>query len=133
MLGFWTMKRPLRTVNVPKDEIEAHANGGAQNSRKKRRRCGVCEPCQTKINCDKCSNCLNRRTGHQICKFRKCVELRKKVCVPVIVHSFVQILVFIVYCSIARQNLFGEVERINDSMAYVFCMRLRCFELPLYL
>ncbi len=55
-------------------------NEDSQNGRKKRRRCGVCEPCLTKINCDTCSNCLNRRTGHQICKFRKCIELRKKVC-----------------------------------------------------
>ena len=38
------MKRPLRIVNVPENESEAHVNGGAQNNRKKRRRCGICEP-----------------------------------------------------------------------------------------
>lgn len=46
--------------------------------RKKRRRCGACVPCLRKINCGKCSCCLNRKTGHQICKLRKCVELKKR-------------------------------------------------------
>lgn len=45
---------------------------------KKRRRCGKCEPCLRKINCGQCSCCLNRRTGHQICKLRKCVELKRR-------------------------------------------------------
>ena len=45
--------------------------------RKKRRRCGGCEPCLRKVNCGECSNCVNRKTGHQICKFRKCTELKK--------------------------------------------------------
>ena len=45
--------------------------------RKKRRRCGCCEPCLRKVNCGECSNCVNRKTGHQICKFRKCIELKK--------------------------------------------------------
>ncbi|TNN61937.1 CXXC-type zinc finger protein 4 [Liparis tanakae] len=30
------------------------------------------------INCGVCSSCRNRKTGHQICKFRKCDELKKK-------------------------------------------------------
>ncbi|CAB4005227.1 Methylcytosine dioxygenase TET2 [Paramuricea clavata] len=72
------MTRPTRTSTVSNDPSEGETNEGAQNARKKRRRCGACEPCLTKINCDTCSNCLNRRTGHQICKFRKCIELRKK-------------------------------------------------------
>ena len=50
----------------------------AANKKKKRKRCGVCEPCMTKQNCGDCSSCKNRRTGHQICKQRKCVMLRKK-------------------------------------------------------
>ncbi|TTG62687.1 Methylcytosine dioxygenase TET1 [Bagarius yarrelli] len=48
---------------------------------KKRRRCGACVPCLRKINCGQCSCCLNRKTGHQICKLRKCVELKKRPCV----------------------------------------------------
>ncbi|KAL0964599.1 hypothetical protein UPYG_G00326270 [Umbra pygmaea] len=49
-----------------------------RRERKKRSRCGACEPCLRKINCGQCSCCLNRRTGHQICKLRKCMELRKR-------------------------------------------------------
>nr|XP_013006089.1 CXXC-type zinc finger protein 4 [Cavia porcellus] len=40
--------------------------------------CGVCVPCKRLINCGVCSSCRNRKTGHQICKFRKCEELKKK-------------------------------------------------------
>ena len=47
-------------------------------TRKKRKRCGVCEPCLRKENCGECSHCKNRKTGHQICKLRKCSELKKK-------------------------------------------------------
>ncbi|XP_070772282.1 methylcytosine dioxygenase TET3 [Enoplosus armatus] len=49
-----------------------------KKERKKRSRCGTCEPCLRKISCGQCSCCLNRRTGHQICKLRKCVELRRR-------------------------------------------------------
>uniref|UniRef100_A0A3Q0SXU5 CXXC-type zinc finger protein 4 n=1 Tax=Amphilophus citrinellus TaxID=61819 RepID=A0A3Q0SXU5_AMPCI len=45
---------------------------------RKRKRCGVCGPCRRLINCGVCSSCRNRKTGHQICKFRKCEELKKK-------------------------------------------------------
>lgn len=49
-----------------------------KKERKKRSRCGMCEPCLRKINCGQCSCCLKRRTGHQICKLRKCVELKRR-------------------------------------------------------
>ncbi|XP_029030814.1 methylcytosine dioxygenase TET3 [Betta splendens] len=49
-----------------------------RRERKKRSRCGKCEPCLRKINCGQCSCCLNRRTGHQICKLRKCTELKRR-------------------------------------------------------
>ncbi|KAM3862970.1 methylcytosine dioxygenase tet3 [Diretmus argenteus] len=49
-----------------------------KKERKKRSRCGTCEPCRRKISCGQCSCCLNRRTGHQICKLRKCVDLKKR-------------------------------------------------------
>ncbi|KAJ8008581.1 hypothetical protein DPEC_G00106380 [Dallia pectoralis] len=52
------------------------SGGGA--SKRKRKRCGVCAPCRRLINCGVCSACRNRKTGHQICKFRKCDELKKK-------------------------------------------------------
>lgn len=51
-------------------------SGGA--AKRKRKRCGVCAPCRRLINCGVCSSCRNRKTGHQICKFRKCEELKKK-------------------------------------------------------
>uniref|UniRef100_A0A667XES1 Methylcytosine dioxygenase TET n=1 Tax=Myripristis murdjan TaxID=586833 RepID=A0A667XES1_9TELE len=59
-LPSWTSRKPQR------------------KERKKRSRCGTCEPCLRKISCGQCSCCLNRRTGHQICKLRKCVELKKR-------------------------------------------------------
>ncbi|KAA0716799.1 Zinc finger protein 4 [Triplophysa tibetana] len=46
--------------------------------KKKRKRCGVCEPCMRKENCGTCANCLNRKIGHQICKLRKCDELKRR-------------------------------------------------------
>ncbi|XP_032279431.1 methylcytosine dioxygenase TET1 [Phoca vitulina] len=46
--------------------------------KKKRKRCGVCEPCQQKTNCGECTYCKNRKNSHQICKKRKCEELKKK-------------------------------------------------------
>nr|XP_057910164.1 methylcytosine dioxygenase TET1 [Doryrhamphus excisus] len=49
-----------------------------RKERRKRSRCGRCEPCLRKISCGRCSCCLNRRTGHQICKMRKCVELKRR-------------------------------------------------------
>ncbi|XP_029283458.1 CCR4-NOT transcription complex subunit 3-like isoform X2 [Cottoperca gobio] len=39
-------------------------------AKRKRKRCGVCGPCRRLINCGVCSSCRNRKTGHQICKFR---------------------------------------------------------------
>ncbi|XP_028323765.1 methylcytosine dioxygenase TET3 isoform X2 [Gouania willdenowi] len=49
-----------------------------RKERKKRSRCGTCEPCLRKSSCGQCSCCLNRRTGHQICKLRKCIELKRR-------------------------------------------------------
>ncbi|XP_076981205.1 methylcytosine dioxygenase TET1 isoform X2 [Tamandua tetradactyla] len=46
--------------------------------KKKRKRCGMCQPCQQKTNCGECTYCKNRKNSHQICKKRKCEELKKK-------------------------------------------------------
>uniref|UniRef100_A0A8C6QLT9 Methylcytosine dioxygenase TET n=1 Tax=Nannospalax galili TaxID=1026970 RepID=A0A8C6QLT9_NANGA len=46
--------------------------------RRKRKACGVCEPCQQKSNCGECTYCKNRKNSHQICKKRKCEELKKR-------------------------------------------------------
>ncbi|XP_062867715.1 CXXC-type zinc finger protein 5 [Trichomycterus rosablanca] len=56
------------------NELASAINAG----KKKRKRCGMCAPCRRRINCEQCSSCRNRKTGHQICKFRKCEELKKK-------------------------------------------------------
>ncbi|XP_005995163.1 CXXC-type zinc finger protein 5 isoform X1 [Latimeria chalumnae] len=56
------------------NELASAINSG----KKKRKRCGMCPPCRRRINCEQCSSCRNRKTGHQICKFRKCEELKKK-------------------------------------------------------
>nr|4HP1_C Chain C, LOC100036628 protein [Xenopus tropicalis]4HP3_C Chain C, LOC100036628 protein [Xenopus tropicalis] len=53
-----------------------------QGSNKKRKRCGVCVPCLRKEPCGACYNCVNRSTSHQICKMRKCEQLKKKRVVP---------------------------------------------------
>ncbi|XP_028278803.1 methylcytosine dioxygenase TET3 [Parambassis ranga] len=62
-----------------------------RKERKKRSRCGMCEPCLRKINCGQCSCCLNRRTGHQICKLRKCVQLKRRRPSSSLIHSAVQV------------------------------------------
>lgn len=49
-----------------------------RRDKKKRIHCGVCTPCLRKINCGECRSCQNRKTSYQMCKLRKCVELRKK-------------------------------------------------------
>ncbi|XP_046697328.1 methylcytosine dioxygenase TET3 isoform X3 [Silurus meridionalis] len=46
--------------------------------RKKRKRCGVCGPCMRTENCGTCTSCINRKVAHQICKLRKCEELKKR-------------------------------------------------------
>ncbi|XP_036835908.1 methylcytosine dioxygenase tet3 isoform X2 [Oncorhynchus mykiss] len=56
----------------------AHGVPHAGPQGKKRRRCGVCAPCMQKENCGTCSNCMNRKIGKQICKLRKCDQLKKK-------------------------------------------------------
>uniref|UniRef100_A0A3P8SJ15 CXXC-type zinc finger protein 5 n=1 Tax=Amphiprion percula TaxID=161767 RepID=A0A3P8SJ15_AMPPE len=52
--------------------------GGGSGGRRKRKRCGECIPCRRQTNCEQCSSCRNRKRGHQICKYRKCEELKRK-------------------------------------------------------
>lgn len=62
-----------------------------RKERKKRSRCGACEPCLRTVSCGQCSCCLNRRTGHQICKLRKCVELKRRRPSPAVILSVAQV------------------------------------------
>ncbi|XP_034721779.1 CXXC-type zinc finger protein 5-like, partial [Etheostoma cragini] len=64
-------------VTAPGGVALSSSSSGAV-AKRKRKRCGVCGPCRRLINCGVCSSCRNRKTGHQICKFRKCEELKKK-------------------------------------------------------
>ncbi|XP_015200603.2 methylcytosine dioxygenase TET3 isoform X1 [Lepisosteus oculatus] len=57
---------------------ESPGTADSSSQKKKRKRCGVCIPCLRRENCGSCTNCFNRKTGHQICKLRKCIELKKK-------------------------------------------------------
>ncbi|XP_023616377.1 CXXC-type zinc finger protein 5-like isoform X2 [Myotis lucifugus] len=61
---------------LPMAGSEPQLRGGG-DGRKKRKRCGTCEPCRRPENCGACTSCTNRRT-HQICKLRKCEVLKKK-------------------------------------------------------
>lgn len=61
---------------LPMAGSETQLRGGG-DGRKKRKRCGTCDPCRRLENCGSCTSCTNRRT-HQICKLRKCEVLKKK-------------------------------------------------------
>ncbi|KAG7278561.1 hypothetical protein CRUP_033429 [Coryphaenoides rupestris] len=54
-------------ADCPQNNSSASSGNPAKKKRKRRL-----------INCGVCSSCRNRKTGHQICKFRKCEELKKK-------------------------------------------------------
>ncbi|CAL8301718.1 unnamed protein product [Arctogadus glacialis] len=58
--------------------LGAGGGGAGVGGRRKRKRCGECVPCRRQRNCDQCSSCRNRKRGHQICKYRKCEELKRK-------------------------------------------------------
>lgn len=53
------------------------SNGGDGKSKKKRKRCGECPGCIKKDNCGECGPCKSVRS-HQICKMRKCDQLKTK-------------------------------------------------------
>ena len=36
-------------------------------------KCGLCKPCLIETDCKVCRNCVQRETGKQVCKLRKCV------------------------------------------------------------
>ncbi|XP_012370382.1 methylcytosine dioxygenase TET1 [Octodon degus] len=67
-----------RAARSHSQETGAHTALAPVLEKKKRKRCGVCGPCQQKANCGECTYCRNRKHSHQICKRRKCEELKKK-------------------------------------------------------
>lgn len=58
--------------------FDASLDATSDLQKKRRKKCGACTPCLRKENCGTCVNCLNRKTGKQICKLRKCVQLKKR-------------------------------------------------------
>ena len=58
--------------------LDASLDATLDLQKKRRKKCGACTPCLRKENCGACVNCLNRKTGKQICKLRKCVQLKKR-------------------------------------------------------
>jgi len=58
--------------------VDASLDTAAGLQKKKRKKCGDCSPCLRRENCRSCANCLNRKTGKQICKLRKCDQLKRR-------------------------------------------------------
>ncbi|KAM6184832.1 methylcytosine dioxygenase TET1 [Rhynchocyon petersi] len=75
----------VATTPTPVSKSVPHAGTSSSHQtlqptleKKKRKRCGLCGPCLEKTNCGECTYCQNRKNSHQICKKRKCEELKKK-------------------------------------------------------
>lgn len=58
--------------------FDASLDAALELQKKRRKKCGGCTPCFRRENCGTCPNCLNRKTGKQICKLRKCEQLKKR-------------------------------------------------------
>ncbi|XP_076836299.1 CXXC-type zinc finger protein 5 isoform X1 [Brachyhypopomus gauderio] len=76
--GVFLADSALHMAGLAEYPAQSELASAISSGKKKRKRCGLCPPCRRRINCEQCSSCRNRKTGHQICKFRKCEELKKK-------------------------------------------------------
>lgn len=76
--GVFLADSALHMAGLAEYPVQSELASAINSGKKKRKRCGMCPPCRRRINCEQCSSCRNRKTGHQICKFRKCEELKKK-------------------------------------------------------
>lgn len=76
--GVFLAESALHMAGLAEYPMQGELASAISSGKKKRKRCGMCPPCRRRINCEQCSSCRNRKTGHQICKFRKCEELKKK-------------------------------------------------------
>ncbi|XP_019904152.1 CXXC-type zinc finger protein 5 isoform X2 [Esox lucius] len=76
--GVFLADSALHMAGLAEYPVQSELASAINSGKKKRKRCGMCPPCRRRINCETCSSCRNRKTGHQICKFRKCEELKKK-------------------------------------------------------
>lgn len=85
-------RKPIERVSPLSEYIQTeHQQGGlfslppfdspdptVDPQKRRRKKCGACTPCLRKENCGTCINCLNRKTGKQICRLRKCDQLKKR-------------------------------------------------------
>uniref|UniRef100_A0A4W3H7N3 CXXC-type zinc finger protein 5 n=1 Tax=Callorhinchus milii TaxID=7868 RepID=A0A4W3H7N3_CALMI len=76
--GIFMADSALQMAGLVEYPLQNELASAIHSGKKKRKRCGMCEPCRRRLNCEECSSCRNRKTGHQICKLRKCEELKKK-------------------------------------------------------
>ncbi|XP_067899081.1 CXXC-type zinc finger protein 5-like [Heterodontus francisci] len=76
--GIFMADSALQMAGLVEYPLQNDLASAIHSGKKKRKRCGMCEPCRRRLNCEECSSCRNRKTGHQICKLRKCEELKKK-------------------------------------------------------
>ncbi|XP_038627182.1 CXXC-type zinc finger protein 5 isoform X1 [Tachyglossus aculeatus] len=76
--GVFLAESALHMAGLAEYPMQNELASAIGSGKKKRKRCGMCPPCRRRVNCEQCSSCRNRKTGHQICKFRKCEELKKK-------------------------------------------------------
>lgn len=75
--GVFLAESALHMAGLAEYPMQGELASAISSGKKKRKRCGMCAPCRRRINCEQCSSCRNRKTGHQICKFRKCEELKR--------------------------------------------------------
>ena len=64
-------------IPVPQNISQQTPAEGEKVTKKKRKRCGECPGCLKKDNCGECGPCKSVRS-HQICKMRKCDQLKTK-------------------------------------------------------
>ncbi|KAL8194331.1 UNVERIFIED_CONTAM: CXXC-type zinc finger protein 5 [Gekko kuhli] len=97
--GVFLAESALHMAGLAEYPMQNELASAINSGKKKRKRCGMCPPCRRRINCEQCSSCRNRKTGHQICKFRKCEELKKKPSAALEVIGFGQAAFWVSLCS----------------------------------
>lgn len=72
----WDANNHQLSITPPNMQSQSQ-NEGEKVTKKKRKRCGECPGCLKKDNCGECGPCKSVRS-HQICKMRKCDQLKTK-------------------------------------------------------
>nr|XP_010966847.1 CXXC-type zinc finger protein 5-like [Camelus bactrianus] len=74
--GVFLAESALHMAGLAGYPMQGELSSAISSAGKKRKRCGLCAPCPRRIGCEQCSSCKNRKANHQICKLRKCEELK---------------------------------------------------------